>query len=116
MMGSYLQRHYRDAPQEARVEVVKFILYRLWVQQQIPHFLFSGHPYHVKLNSDIASKFSWPIRSLLMWEHYESDSPLVELARCHITLNFYDWRSAPPSTRGSSTSRRKPGGSRSSPP
>ena len=77
MMAHYLQKQYRDASREARVEVVKFILYRLWVKQQIPHFLFADDTFHVHLNSAVISTFSWPIKSLLLWEYYALESPLV---------------------------------------
>ena len=77
MMAHYLQKQYRDASREARVEAVKLILYRLWVKQQTPHFLFADDPFHVQLDSAVTSTFSWPIKSLFLWEYSALESPLV---------------------------------------
>ena len=92
MMGHYLAANYRDESQAVRVEVIKFILFRLWVQQCIPYFLFAGNRFHVRLESADKNSFSWPMKSLLLWENYATESPLVAKEPCLITLNFFDWR------------------------
>ena len=39
-------------------------------------------------------KFSLPMKSLLLWERFERDCPLVSPYQCRPVLQFWEWRMA----------------------
>lgn len=70
------------------------MLHELWVHQRVPYLLFSTNDEYHHCPEDRHAMFSIPIRSLLLWELFERDSPLVSAHQCRPVLGYFAWRLA----------------------
>ena len=74
------------------LEAIKVHIDDLWLQKRMPYMLFEPDQFYKIPGQDKFYTFTVPMKTLLLWQNFEHNSPLVAEDQCTIVQDFPEWR------------------------